>query len=66
MFSASGHHLVAKDEQEITQDGERLWKKTKKKRTKLKLCVHKQNDHKLDFELSRYIISALELKKHPL
>lgn len=42
VFSASGHHLVAKDEQEITQDSERLWKKEEEKKVKT-LCAQALN-----------------------
>jgi len=42
VFPASGHHLVAEDEQKVTQDDECLEEKHTKKRTnKLKLSVQK-------------------------
>lgn len=42
VFPASRHHLVAEDEQEITQDGKCLWEERKKDK-KLKVTLHKHN-----------------------
>lgn len=54
VFPASRYHLVAEDEQEITQDGKRLWEESKEK-SKLNLTLHKHNTKTLKLGYDLYI-----------